>query len=82
MELLAKIDYTSTHCTLKAGKTTVGKHIPEEEKARMVRDWPDWFEVLPDTATEEVTDEVIIETPESKMVIETPEAKLPKSRKK
>jgi hypothetical protein len=85
MELKSNVDYYSHFCTLKIGKTTIGKGLTEEEKQRMLKDFPDWFEVIKGTETQPeipVEKELVVETPEDGLVIETPEVKIGKSRKK
>lgn len=77
MELKAHIDYYSFYCTLKAGKTTVGLDLPEEEKERMLRQFPGWFEVLGEEgekAPEQVEQAGLeIETKEQTLAVESKE---------
>jgi len=84
MELKCKEKYDGPLCSLLVGQTTVGMEIPAEEKERLLADFPEWFEVVGDTAAEKEVEaeELPVETPEDSLVIETPEAKMDKPRKK
>ena len=82
MELLCKEKYDGPMCSLLVGQSTVGMELPAEEKARLLADFPEWFEVVGGTVAEKEEDELKIETPEVSLVIETPEAKMDKPRKK
>ena len=85
MELLCKEKYDGPMCSLLVGQSTVGMELPAEEKARLLADFPEWFEVVGEEKeedSEKEEDELKIETPEDSLVIETPEAKMEKPRKK
>ena len=88
MELLCKEKYDGPMCSLLVGQTTVGMELPAEEKARLLADFPEWFEVTDDSVEvpaevkEVEAEELPVETPEDSLVIETPEAKMDKPRKK
>lgn len=79
MELLVKELFHGGFGTLNVGETTAGRDISEEMKLQLIKDHPEWFEVVEDEAP---ADKVVVSTPEDSLVIETPEAKMPKSRKK
>jgi len=79
MILKAKVEYTNEFGTLQPGATTAKwKGVPEERLQKMLKDFPEWFEVVGDCVPKESS----VKPPADDFVVETQEAKMAKARKK
>ena len=84
MELKAKATYRAPSFDLFEGMTTVDVEVSEEQKAQMLADFPDTFEVLGDAKPAIKREGLVIETKEDLLIIEPKElvAEKPKAKRK